>query len=312
MTDFLTNLHIIYTDESPNFSYKTCTSYSMASIVAPQKYYIEDIEPNWNSLKKKYNIPNGVCLHFTDIKALLNPNYYIRSIKYRNPDMEKIFCDGIKLDYTLLYNFYIDVINFIKKYAFKIIVSNSYNLKNREFETAVQNTNLNSPWYLLFKNHLDDLTEYAFREKYSHSKLNFQAKLRYDGDLGLSNKNDIRDAFSNSITTGTSRFNSKTIRTCFDELRFINKKEVGYCSNCTYVPSCTNKNYSHAGNEIVDFIAAYAGKYLTMNTNIDHFKNSFPIKKDQAESTYKKSISLKIGSHYLEPLSVIIPKIYIF
>ncbi|MGG7198806.1 hypothetical protein ACQPUI_19085 [Clostridium butyricum] len=324
MIDFNPNLHIIYTDESNNFSYSTCTSCSIASIVTSQEYYINTLESDWNSLRQKYKVANGICLHFTDIKALLNPKYYTRLEKDRNLDMENIFfkpqnpsdkpqnplgTSKMQLDTVLLYNFYCDVIDFIKNHDFTIIVSNYFYLKSKTFPTIAKK-HLNSDWYILFKNHLDDLIEYALREKYKNSKLKFQAKLRYDGDFGLSNKNDLRDAFSHSITSGTARFDSKTARTCFDELRFISKKEVGYCSNCTSLPSCTNKNYSHAGNEIIDFIAAYAGKYISKAENIKHFKDSLSKTTKAAKSSYEKSVTIKILDKQLSPLDAIIPKIY--
>lgn len=310
MGNFEKNLHIIYTDESSDFSHSLCSSYSMSSIVAPQKYYIDRIECDWNKLKKKYNIANGICLHFTDIKALLNPRYYSRSVEKRNVEMEKIFCDDHNnLKYDLLYNFYSDIIKFIDTHDFKVIVSNVYDYKSKQMNSNLKKYT-NSIWYILFKNHLDEIAEYSLREKYSNSQLKFIAKIRYDGDLGLSNKNDIRDAFSNSITTGTNRFTSEIIRNCFDELRFINKKEVGFCSNCKSIPSCTNKNYSHAGNEIIDFIAAYSGKHLTKDVNIDMFKQSFPDKKDRAEISYQHSTTIKINDKLITPLDVIIPKIY--
>lgn len=324
MSDFNKNLHIVYTDESKNFSHPTCSSYSIASIITPQDYYINTLECDWNNLKLKYNISNGTCLHFTDIKALLNPRYYTREAKKRNLDMENIFCKAQnppgtarnplgtrqkQLDSVLLHNFYCDILDFIKNHDFTIVVSNSFNITAKKFP-PVLNKHLNSDWYILFKNHLDNLICYALHEKYVDSTLQFQAKLRYDGDLGLSNKDDLRDAFSHSITTGTTRFDSKTVRTCFDELRFINKKEVGYCSNCTNIPSCTNKNYSHAGNEIIDFIAAYAGKYITKNENIQHYQNSFNNPNVPGEVSYQKTVTIRINNVELTPLDVIIPKLY--
>lgn len=317
MNNFTSNLHIIYTDESSNFSYPDCNSYSMSSIIAPYNDYVNKIEPNWNKLRKKYNIPDGVCLHFTDIKALLNPKYFNREIKKRNLPIENIFCQNNQLNQTLLNDFYNDVLDFIKNNEFVIVTSNLTVPKSQLFHSYVESNHVNSTWYRLFKKHLDDLAEYALRNKYSFvtkknglkATLNFRGKIRYDGDYNLSNKNDIRDAFSHSITTGTSKFNSATIRNCFDELRFINKSEVGFCSNCSSLPNCSNKNFSHAGNEIVDFIAAYAGKYLSREDFIKYFSLAFP--SDDANISYQKAITILVNSKILNPIEAISNKIYI-
>lgn len=313
MADFTSNLHIIYTDESINFSSPDCNSYSMSSIIAPYNYYVDKIEPNWNILRSKYNIPDGVCLHFTDIKALLNPKYIHRAINERNLSMENIFYKNNQLDQALLHNFYNDVLNFIKTNEFVVVTSNLTEPKSQKFHSCIQKKHVNSTWYILFKKHLDDLAEYALREKYltSESKgkpLKFKGKIRYDGDYNLSNKNDIRDAFSHSITTGTTRFNSSIIRNCFDELRFINKTEVGFCSNCSSLPSCSNKNFSHAGNEIIDFIAAYAGKSLVKTDYIKYHELSYP--SENAEDSYKKATTLCVDNKVIEPINVISKKIY--
>lgn len=317
MADFTSNLHIIYTDESINFSPPNCNSYSMSSIIASYNDYVDKIEPNWNKLRSKYSIPDGVCLHFTDIKALLNPRYFTRKIEDRNPSMENIFCTNDQLDQTLLHNFYNDVLNFIKTNEFVVVTSNLTEPKSQKFDSYIQKNHVNSTWYILFKKHLDDLAEYALREKYLISRpkgkplktaLNFKGKIRYDGDYNLSNKNDIRDAFSHSITTGTTRFNSSIIRNCFDELRFINKAEVGFCSNCSSLPSCSNRNFSHAGNEIVDFIAAYAGKFLVKTDYIKYLKLSYP--SENVEASYKKATTLFVDNKVIEPINTISNKIY--
>ena len=314
MDEFTKNLYIIYTDENSNFTYKDCKSFSMSSVIFPYEYYKEEIETEWNSIKLKYNVDEGVCLHFTDIKALLNPKYFDRDIKVRNENMEKIFCKDGTLDKGRLKNFYHEILNFIKEKDFTIITTVLNEPADEKFDTQIEKKYSNPLWYKLFRKHLNDITKYVLKEKCNLNKnnkklnLNFKAKIRYDGDYGLSNKNDIRNAFSHSITTGTDDFNSEVIRECFDELRFINKAEVGYCSNCNLIPKCTNKNFSHAGNEIIDFIALYSGRYISKGENIKYHNSSFNNK--NGTSNYKKSVTIKIDDEIIKPLDFFKNKIY--
>lgn len=94
-------------------------------------------------------------------------------------------------------------------------------------------------------------------------------KLRYDGDFELSVRNDFRNAFSHSISNGTKRFTSDAFKDIFDEVRFIDKSEIGYCVICTN--DCKSKLVNHAGNEIVDFITYYAAIYIAK----DCMKNDY-------------------------------------
>lgn len=321
MSDFTKNLYIIYTDESENFSYKSCKSYSMTSIIVPYDYYNEKLEPDWNELKKKYKIPEGVCLHFTDIKALLRPNYFERESKTRNQAMEKIFSKKSKVNYQLLKSFYKDILTFIEEHEFSIVVTYLNERPEENFTKKIRKEHLHSSWYVLFRNHLDDLTEYAIRKMYRLDekvkiKRKFKAKIRYDGDYGLSNKNDIRDAYSNSVSIGTNRFNGKTVRDCIDELRFINKSDVGYSLKGKY--NQNNRITSHGGNEIVDFIAAYAGKFVTAEMNKRYLKTIFseePYFKDldiekKIEEVYEKSMTIRIEDEILRPLESLEEKIF--
>ncbi|MDU5883184.1 DUF3800 domain-containing protein [Clostridium perfringens] len=313
MSNWNKNLYIIYTDESSNFTYKSCKSYSMSSIIIPYNHYKDVIEKEWNDIKTKYNIEEGVCLHFTDIKALLNPRYFEREEKKRNKAMEKIFCEDGNVNKNKLKEFYNDVLEFINKNKFTIITTVLNEETNKKFNDLIDRKHGNSIWYRLFKEHLNDITKYALSEKIDIDKkskklrLKFNAKIRYDGDYGLSNKNDIRNAFSHSITTGTNDFNAETIRDCFDELRFINKTEVGYCFSCDLIDKCTNKNFSHAGNEIIDFIAAYSGRGLSKKENLKYFKIDF---KSDGKNAYNKSVTIKIDDDLLKPLEYIEKKIY--
>lgn len=55
--------------------------YTIASLTATKDDYFEIIEPQWISLRKKYDIPDGQNIHFTEIKLLLGNN----SRNYKHP-----------------------------------------------------------------------------------------------------------------------------------------------------------------------------------------------------------------------------------
>lgn len=310
--DFEKNLFITYLDETRAYTYPNADMLIMASLTCQKAKYINTLEKEWNKIRKKYNVPDGVYLHAAGIKALLNPKYLTFQDKKRDFDLEKIFFKNGQVDKDLIYNFYVDIMNVIYKCEFDIVIT-SYRIdKTKQFDKDLSKKYCNTNWYILFREHLDNLAYFTMKKYLDKKKcsVRFQTKLRYDGDQNLSSRDDIRDAFSHSITAGTKRFDAKLIRHVFDELRFINKSEVGNCTNCN--TECDNRLISHAGSEIIDFIALYAGKYCNKEQMINDHVENFPNKtKEHAEKVYNNSVIIKIDDKKIEPLNFIKSKIFI-
>lgn len=76
-------------------------------------------------------------------------------------------------------------------------------------------------------------------------------KLRFDGDIDLGERDDIKQAYHHSITLGTKHFRPDVTVKLFDEIRFIGKNEVG-----------SHNDISHSGSEIIDFITSFAAREL--------------------------------------------------
>lgn len=314
---FNKQLHICYLDEVKSYSFKELESISVVSLICPKEKYII-VERNWSLLRKKYNIPNGVCLHFTDIKALLNPSYFKRLENNRNPNMEKIFCTKNNIvDYDKLYKFYLDIFKFILSHDFSIQVTSSRHYKLPIFHDKRTKLYHNGYWYPLFRKHLDNMTYLLLKSSYDeyilsskrnpkYKFVNKVVKLFYDGDFDLSVRTDFRDAYSHSISNGTERFQSKAFKELFDEIRFIDKSEVGYC-----VDSYGDLNISnHAGNEILDFIAVYAAR----DSVKDYWKNDIVSYSNktlcEAKTDIEESLQIRIPlKPTLVPLNIIKNKI---
>ncbi|MBA4688679.1 MAG: hypothetical protein H2184_16180 [Candidatus Galacturonibacter soehngenii] len=268
--EFEKNMYITYLDEVINYEFKEVSYKSIVSITMRKLDYINILEPKWTELRIKYGVTDGVCLHFNDIKALLNPTYFNRKEKDRNFSIEKIFCLDNKVNYNKLICFYRDVLNILKNINFKIIITGKRFLKPRTDKKIVEKY-INTDWYIIFKDHLDNLANYMYNTSYnseSSKRKLLKTKLRYDGDFNLGNKMDIRNAFSQAIANGTSKFNDKFIKECFDNLKFVDKTEVGKCTICP--KDCNIRGISHAGNEILDFIALYISNF---NCQVDMLKD---------------------------------------
>lgn len=312
--DFEKNLYITYLDETTAYTYPKSDMLVMASLTCQKAKYINSLEKEWTELRKKYNVPNGVYLHATGIKSLLNPRYSSFEPKKKSPELEKIFYnENNELDKELLFDFYTDALDVINRCEFDIVITTYKIDKTNKFEKELTTKYCNTNWYILFKKHLDNLAYFAMK-KYSDTgkcTVKFQTKLRYDGDQNLSSRDDIRDAFSHSITSGTKRFDAKLIRHLFDELRFINKSEVGRCTSCEKI--CDNQLISHIGSEVIDFIALYSGKYCSKKQMIKDHIDNFPKKsKEHAEKVYKNSVIIKVGDKRIEPLEYFKEKIFTF
>lgn len=314
---FNKQLHICYLDEVKSYSFKELESISVVSLICSKDNYIS-FERDWSLIRKKYGVSNGVYLHFTDIKALLNPSYFKRLENNRNSDLEKIFCivpDVV--DYDKLYHFYLDIFEFISSHDFYIQVTSSRYYKLPIFYDKRTKLYHNGYWYPLFRKHLDNMTYLLLKDSYDEyivsskrnpkSKfINKVVKLFYDGDFDLSVRTNFRDAFSHSISNGTERFQSKAIKDLFDEIRFIDKSEVGYC-----LDNCINLNISnHAGNEMLDFIAIYAARNSVKEcwkNDIVSYSNKTLI---EAKTSIDESLQIRIPNKpNLMPIDIISNKI---
>lgn len=132
-SDFSKNLFITYLDEVKTYTLGDYSLINIVSISMKKSYYINNIETKWKNLREKYSIPDGTCLHFTDIKALLNKENFYRPIEKRKLNIEKVFCNGNNLDKEKLYNFYTDIIDIINECEFDILVTGIRQEKSRGF-----------------------------------------------------------------------------------------------------------------------------------------------------------------------------------
>jgi len=109
------------------------------------------------------------------------------------------------------------------------------------------------PAYMTFREHLNLMSVYLLNlHTAPANKQNVGiTKLRYDGDIGLGERDDLKEAYHHSISLGTRHFRSEVVRQLFDEIRFIGKHEVGQ-----------NTGVSHAGGEIIDFITSNITRYI--------------------------------------------------
>lgn len=315
--EFENNLHMTYIDEVINYEFKSVSQKSIVSLTIHKKDYIEKLENDWSILRKKYCVPDGVCLHFTDIKALLDNNRFNEQ-KEKNTVFYQIFQKDGQLDTQKLYNFYQDILKIIESNNFKILIKNIRFTKPSPNEKKLFEKCLNKDWYISLKVHLDYLADYFFEKSLQefkdstkkHPKFKIlKTKLRYDGDFGLTSKTQFRDAYAHAITTGTTNFNSEFISECFDSLKFIDKQQVGTYSYCE---ACHTAPVSHAGNELLDFIAFFASNNEVrdaMKSDYQKFKNASEI---DAESYVNKNNRIFITDEFpfIFPYKSINKKIY--
>lgn len=299
-SDFEKNLFITYLDEVESYNLGDYSFMSIVSISMRKNYYKNVIEPKWKKLREKYCIPDGACLHFTDIKALLNKKYFDRPEKERNLDLEKAFCNGNILDKSKLYNFYIDIIDIINECEIDVLVTGIRQDKNSKFNQCKKQ--LQNIYYILLREHLDNLAEYmTFKSDNNDNKKRklYATQLIFDGDQSFKPKKHIIYAFSDIICNGTKRFNAKYCMSCFDNLEFVGKDEVGLASG-----------ESHAGNELLDFIALYAAKYFSKDMMIDDYIKFKGVGEAEAKEYVDKNIKIYIGKKDIYPHKSIEKKIY--
>lgn len=164
--NFDKRLFITYLDETTVYSLSDVIFNAVVSMTACKENYIKNIEKNWAEIRRKFDIKDGVCLHFTDIKALLNPKYYERPENKRNLDMENIFCDKGELLTDKLYDFYIDICKFIHNEEFTIQVTGERFFKSPMFSNKKIKGLTNGYWYPLFRDHLDSMAYYFIKIAY--------------------------------------------------------------------------------------------------------------------------------------------------
>lgn len=270
VSPFEERLFITYLDECEPYIFENEFIKSIVSLSCLKSNYISNLEKDWKILRDKFNIPANVYLHFTAIKNLLSSKKNTHDL-----NLKKIFEDKFgNIDLKKLYDFYNDILSIIEKNYFVVQCTGIKYNKEKVFLKELTNENM----HIAFYEHLDKmsifLTDYSNKDYNNKKRLlslqgkkddnlkykHYFTKLRYDGNYELSERNDYRNAFTHCIADGTKNFKSKTTRELFDTLRFIPKSEVGL--NCDSTLKCPYSEVSHAGMELVDFIAIYVSRNI--------------------------------------------------
>lgn len=252
-------LCITYLDESKISNHeinKHIDHYTIVSITSKRDYYLNVIEPNWQELREKNGIPDGMALHFTDIRYLLTPGRPHANYKTEVLNVFSESQSAESINYTKIHNFFLDVVNFIDEHEFIIHATGlKYNRKGliRNIDNKHFKNSTYRPPYHAFKEHLNlmgvDLLSLS-HGPYNHKNY-LSTKLRFDGDVDLGERDDLREAYNHSISLGTRHFRPNLTKNIFDEVRFIGKDEVG-----------ASTGISHAGNEITDFITTIISRHI--------------------------------------------------
>lgn len=294
--DFDKNIFITYLDEVESYNLGDYSFMSIVSISMRKSYYKEIIEPRWKKLRKKYGIEDGTCLHFTDIKALLNEDYFTR--RDRKLDLENIFCSKGTLDKEKLYSFYTDIIDIINECEFDVLVTGARQDRSDEFYKCKKL--LQNRYYTLLKEHLDNLAEYMTFKSDNKKRKIYKTKMIFDGDEGFKEKPHLIRAFSDVICNGTERFNAKHCISCFDNFEFIGKDKVGL-----------GVGESHAGNELLDFVALYIARYYSKDMMINDYMRYKKVSENEAKVEVDRNIKIyNVGTEDIYPHESIEPKIY--
>jgi hypothetical protein len=308
-------LCISYLDESEAYEAPKRFYKSMVSLTALKSIYIQGLENDWKNLRVKYNVPQGVYLHFSSIKNLLKQGL----TKINDPVIQKIFSkiDG-SIDYNRIYNFYSDIQSIIRQNQFIVQATGiEYPKEKINYPKGIK---LNSVMYQLFYEHLDrmafylmdlGLNDYQNRKKTSNNaKFKFFfSKLRYDGSYDLNERNDYRNAFSHCISDGTKHFNSSVTKEVFDTLSFVAKEEVGKCINCP--SACSYEFVSHAGDELVDYIALYVARDMWKDSFKDYMVNDEGVSSQNVDELINELTTITVpGFQPLVPIDDIKPKLF--
>jgi len=234
--------------------------YTIVSVTWERQFYLDKIEPLWLQLRQRHGIPDGVALHFTNVRHLLVSG---KPAKHYSAELLEVFSvskssTDNNIDYPALHAFLTDVVNFIDQNNLTVQATGiKYdrdgiirNVKNKFFKTSTYR-----PPYLAFREHLNLMATYLLSlstgEFKTDGQLYLNTKLRFDGDVDLGERDDLREAYNHCISLGTRHFRPILTKKIFDEIRFIGKNEVG-----------CNPGISHAGNEITDFITSILSRYL--------------------------------------------------
>lgn len=261
---------ISYLDEAKIFNQgpsRSIDHYTIVSTTFDRDDYVNNIEPDWHVLRNKHGIPDGHSLHFTDIRQLLvagKPADKYKSELLQIFSKTKVATDT-DLDYPRIHSFFSDVVKFIDNHNFIIQVTGIMydrkgivrNISNQYFKDSTYR-----PPYFSLREHLNIMGLYLLSvssgifNPNNHTYLS--TKLRFDGDVDLGEREDLREAFNHCISLGTRHLRPIFTKNIFDEIRFIGKNEVGNSSNV-----------SHAGNEITDFVTTIISRNLwNIDTNL--------------------------------------------
>lgn len=200
------------------------------------------------------------------------------------------------LNIEQLKKFYEDMFLIIKEANFDILCTTILYDTKALHRSAAFTTQCTSPHTIAFGEHLDLLCFYlkqGFSENTSAKSLS--TKLRWDGDNGFNQKNDYRLLFNKVVSLGTTHYQAETVRKCLDEIRFINKSEVGF-----YDSPENPKIISHIGCDIADFITYFVGKFSIK----DELIKTYQIEGLNEEESIKKfydSVTFTIGDKVFSP-----------
>lgn len=209
-----------------------------------------------------------------------------------------------KLDFEKLKEFYEDILLVIKNSNFKILCTSVIHDTKALHRIRFNSEQIKSPHVIAFSEHLDLLCFYlkhgflTDEEIKSNGELysgSFSTKLRWDGDDGFNQRHDYRLLFNKVISLGTTHYQSETVRKCIDEIRFVNKHEIGYYDNLE-----KQSLVSHVGCDIADFIAYFVGKYSVKDEIIKKEINEGKTE-EESEQIFLDSVTFEIGDRLFSP-----------
>lgn len=209
-----------------------------------------------------------------------------------------------KLDFEKLKEFYEDILLVIKNSNLKILCTSVIHDTKALHRTRFSAEQIRSPHVIAFSEHLDLLCFYLKHGFLTDEEIetnaplysgNFSTKLRWDGDDGFNQRHDYRLLFNKVISLGTTHYQSETVRKCIDEIRFVNKHEIGYYDDLE-----KQSLVSHVGCDIADFIAYFVGKHSVKDEIINKEINEGKTE-EEAEQIFLDSVTFKIGDRLFSP-----------
>lgn len=224
--------------------------YTIASMTASKKTYIEEIETKWKALREKYSIPDGHDIHFTKLKHLLNRNP--KRSSPHDPFWLSIFLGAGGIDYQKMFEFYKDALDVIATSEFIVQVTGCEWDQDHQCRKSLNNKYTFFPPYLTLREHLDLMALHllgAQHNAFDTRKMRI-TKLRFYGDIDFRDRDDFKLAYHHTIIIGTRHVRPEFTLQLFDEIRFINKKEIAA------------GEITHCGSEIIDFMATILARDL--------------------------------------------------